>query len=51
MVVADYGVSGTVTVEKGGTFRRGSLTFTGAHDEAAVRRQVARFSKKESYFG
>ena len=45
-----YGVEGTVTVEKGSGFSAGSLTFSGAHDPDAVRRHVAQFSKKTCYF-
>ena len=49
-ICADYGVQGTITIEKGSTFSRGSLTITGAHDTDAVQRHIAQFSQKTCNF-
>jgi len=49
-ICADYGVQGTLTIEKGSTFSRGTLTITGAHDNDAVARHIAQFSQKTCYF-
>ncbi|HEX9259174.1 MAG TPA: hypothetical protein VF855_06520, partial [Acidimicrobiales bacterium] len=50
----DYGVTGTVTKEKGSSWNvsdKGSLTFTGAHDPNAVEEHVRALpSKKECVF-
>jgi hypothetical protein len=51
MVGTSFGVDGTVTVTKGRGLDPGTLTFTGMHDQDAVKRQVARFSQKKVRFG